>query len=135
MKAKQRGLSLLVLGVAGFFSDLWLTPYLLQNMTVHDWWNFPSVMTAVFLGAGGIALVGFGGFLMSEVERGSRSMSQWGVFRGQHGEFHITPVDEKKRVSGGHILGIECFCRPKLDETWPPPIWVHQDPERGGTNA
>ena len=62
-------------------------------------------------------------------------MSYWAVVYGIDGWFHIAPCDSEKRILAPHIASYKCPCRPVEDAKHPESILVHNDPERGGTNA
>lgn len=67
-------------------------------------------------------------------------MSQWGVFYVGDGEneveTHVAPVLPDGRLHINHSLHEFCPCGPKRETGQSPAvIWVHQDKERGGSNA
>lgn len=60
-------------------------------------------------------------------------MSYWGAHVNEdHTEVHVVPIDRDLRVLGGHFCSALCFCEPLPDRQFPN-LFVHHDPERGGT--
>ena len=64
-------------------------------------------------------------------------MSRWGTFPCYlSGElvYHIAPCDKSGLILPEHVALTECQCKPRQD-TEARQLWIHNDRERGGTNA
>ena len=62
-------------------------------------------------------------------------MSQWGIFHDDREYLHVAPSSPDGLVMVGHRISLDCPCHPKPEPDEHDHILVHQDPERGGTNA
>lgn len=66
---------------------------------------------------------------------GSRTVSHWGVLEDHHGDRHIIPCTKEGIRLEPHQADVECICRPRRDHDSKGILYIHNDPERGGTNA
>jgi hypothetical protein len=63
-------------------------------------------------------------------------MSLWGVVcDADDALLHVIPVADDGQILRPHTASMWCTCRPLPDEEVPDQLLVHQDRERGGTNA
>lgn len=62
-------------------------------------------------------------------------MSHWGVFHDAEYEPHVIPCNDAGDMLPPHECDSACECEPILNtEGGRPFVWVHNDPQRGGSN-